>query len=449
MGVRVFPSSAYTELSCINGFMSTSLFALIARGRAIMELKQSLSGVLPLSEQYTVLHWQSKTRETHGLVSGTSLPTFKVQHFITLAHNDKIFYGLELFVYLTVFEGSHVEQMLFVSKADTNGENDSKASIGLVTQHCVEHVLRIPMAEYFKEVIPKDATRPKYGPNTISRFTGTRKALDILLRRHTGELETPEAVRPYTMKDFPRELKTKIALFTRSEPQYLFPCSSENPSKHILDGESLLKWWLRVLDPVLTSQFETHRAFLRIPSEDDKVIQRYLTPLRGNWSIGDVFGSDPKDIAVFKIPLFPDDPKARFLEHLCVESRVKAVSVAQFWEELQMRQEFRLGVIVSVIGVEGKLKPSLADSSTGLICSYKMLKALKNFITGEDFHDDEGALESYKNVISYLESKKGEGYTDTLKVTGTYVKPQRAVEARVNTITVNNLTTLVRKKQKK
>jgi regulator of Ty1 transposition protein 109 len=413
-----------------------------------MSLADSIKASLPKNKEYTVFHWQSKPRDTHPLVTKQRATTVKVEHFISLAHNEKVFYALEIFVYITLFE-NHTEQLLFVSKADTNGQNESKVSIQMVTRSIIEHLLRIPVLNYLHDIIPKSASSVRYVKDAINRLTPTKEALRILLQRHLGQLSTPEQIKPYTITQYQPKIVTKIALFTRSEPQYLFPSSSDNPSKHILDGEGLLKWWLRTLDPIVSTQFDECGAYLRIPAEDDKIIRRYLSQMTSNWSIGDMFGGVDDDVAVFKVPLFPDDPKTRFLEHLCVESRIKKVTVRQFWEELQIRQEFRLGAVVSVIGIEGSLTPGKGKEG-GLICSHKQLKRLKNFITGEDFHDEEGALESYRNIVNYLELNQTLEYLKGLTTKGQYVKPPVAMPARTTpTVGVNVLTTLVRKKQKK
>lgn len=423
-----------------------------------MQLKDAISHVLPKDRQYDVLHWQSTSRDTHPLVTqkkgstSDQIKTIKCEHFITLAHDECIFFGLEIFVYITIdYKRQRTEKLLFVSKADTTGHNSTKVKIGLVTSEIIKYLLQIPLKAYLASIIPKEATQTTYDKSTISRYTSTKEALGILLKRHTGQWHKPETVKPYSITDYPTPVHSRIALFTRSEPQYLFPESSKVPTKHVLSGEGLLKWWLKAIDPIIHEIYESHTAFLRIPAEEDKVIQRYLAPLESNWGIGDMFtqGTD-KDIAVFKVPLFPDDPKARFLEHLVVENRATSVTVKQFWEELQMRQEFRLGVTVSVIGVDGVLKHDEEIRESGIVLSHKKFKQLKNYITGDDYSDEEGGAEAYKNVMNYLESIVGDV---PVSVTGQYIPPAPK-PVSINTIdpkrtAVNNLSTLVRKKQKK
>ena len=48
--------------------------------------------------------------------------------------------------------------------------------------------------------------------------------------------------------------KLVISLFARSQTQYLFPGSADNGSKHVLDDRQLIKWWARVLDPIIQKE---------------------------------------------------------------------------------------------------------------------------------------------------------------------------------------------------
>ncbi|CCH43128.1 Histone acetyltransferase [Wickerhamomyces ciferrii] len=450
-----------------------------------MSLKESISRVLPKDKEYELFHFQSKPRETHPLVSQKSsssiqsdqIKTIKIEHFITLAHESLIFFGIELFIYITINHLENTtEKLLFVSKADTNGQNVSNAKIGPITQVILNHIIQIPIDNYLQEIIPKNPiesteTENTINSKTITKSTGTKEALKILLERHRGNYIKPQVIQPYKISNYPKPIKTKISLFTRSEPQYLFPSSGENPKKHVLGGEGLLKWWLKILDSLILNTFQNDENLqlkLQIPAEDPKIIERYFKNLQNNnWKVGDIFNGNDKDLALYKIPLFPDDPKARFLEHLVVENRAKNVDLRQFWIELQARQEFRLGVTVSVIGIEGFLKTvdNHNDNNDSILLSRRHFKKLKNYITGEDYSDTEGALESYKNIDNYLESQLDQS---GMKIIGNFVKPVKpdnlttatTTSSTVNVLTpvrrkakeqpvINNLTTQVRKKQKK
>jgi regulator of Ty1 transposition protein 109 len=379
-----------------------------------MKLAEYLKHSLPSNKEYKVLHLQSNPRETHPLVtqqqrpSPTDTKTIKVQHFIALVHDDLIFFALEVFIYVTINHTEETtESILFISKVDTNGQNHTKVRIRLITTEVIKYLLQIPIDTYLQNIIP-ETLHPRASPTSITHSTSTKTALKILISRLRGASPPRETIKPYSIS-IPSQYRhlTKITLFTRPEPQYLFPNSGTNPNKHCLTGDELLKWWLQVLDAVLLDSFVAGEssAKLRIPAEEESNIARNLTHLKfSNWSVGDIFsGANEKELAVYRIPLLPDDPKTRFLEHLVVEGRFGSVSVDQFWNELQIRQEFRLGVTVSVIGVEGHLKRSDQVFETGLLLSHRDFKKLKTYVVGEDYSTDEGAVEACGNVVDYLE----------------------------------------------
>lgn len=418
-----------------------------------MSLNERLSNCLPKDKSYTVLHYQNTPRETHPVVTPSSdtskFQTFKAEHFITLAHEGVLIFAIEIYVYITLnMTRNQTEVLLFVAKADTTGFNDTKVRVGLVTRAIIEYLLNIPVSHYFHEIVPKHAY--KYDADSITKFTSTKDALKILLERKQGTRKIPVKIQKYSIKDYPSRIIHKISFFTRAEQQYIFPYSGDNGKKHVLSGADLLKWWIHIVDEVVLANFESDTlATLCIPGEDPLITKKYLSPLKySNWSVGDIFHAKGEDTAVFKIPLFPDDPKGRFLEHLVVENRVKKVNTSQFWQELQIRQEFRLGVTVSVVGVEGKLNGFKKSDADGLIqLPYRDFKKLKDYITGEEYHDEEGATDALGSSLDYLRML---GYEEIQEVEGKWVRPVKKIEGQptVNVLPVNNLSMLVRKKKK-
>ncbi|KAI9857760.1 MAG: hypothetical protein M1824_004716 [Vezdaea acicularis] len=183
-----------------------------------------------------------------------------------------------------------------------------------------------------------------------------------------------------------------ISLFARAQDQYLFPGSIENPEKHVLDDRGLVKWWGRVLDPILRRCPEDMQQPLETEEEKDKGLwttcsskaylivpgfDRYETlsmfprsvredPIdRKRWKNGHPLqllcpdqGLPPRCL----IPHFPDDPKSRYLVELDDEisekshsqnstsqgpSEWKSVkSLEQFWEMMAFRQECSAGRLV-------------------------------------------------------------------------------------------------------
>ncbi|KAF2276552.1 uncharacterized protein EI97DRAFT_43866 [Westerdykella ornata] len=201
--------------------------------------------------------------------------------------------------------------------------------------------------------------------------------------------------------------KLVISLFARAQDQYLFPASVENPNKHVLDDRGLIKWWCKVLDPLirehkveedaknlterlaqskngkenvksLKSEY-TAKGYLVIPGFDAYDTLRY-TPLPSSsgprrWvashpllKIAPHPGAPPRCL----VPHFPDDPKSRFLDELDEElpdARTEEMSqlggtpsrsngqwksvktLDQFWEMMAFRQECSSGRITGFIWV--------------------------------------------------------------------------------------------------
>lgn len=198
--------------------------------------------------------------------------------------------------------------------------------------------------------------------------------------------------------------KLVISLFARAQDQYLFPASIDNKKKHVLDDRGLVKWWCKVLDPIIweyqaeedrkpfqerlakgdgsgsaTTSGTTAKGYLVIPGYEPYDTLRYIpappvpnTPRR--WAathpllqIAPHPAAPPRCL----VPHFPDDPKARFLDELDEElpdrgegavvdggtpSRSNGMwksvkTLDQFWEFMAFRQECSSGRIVGFIWV--------------------------------------------------------------------------------------------------
>lgn len=403
-----------------------------------MGLEECLRGSLPLGSVFDLLHLQSVPRETSPIVhpepkevqddkleNSTNSNTIKTQHFFALCNNEKIVYALEVVVYFKINSSyKPAEKLIFVSKADTNGYSDVHVNIGKVTKSLLLYLLTIDPEHYLKKVKP--LVRPKLNKyQLIRKRTPITKALKILSERKLKGINSRVSIPEkelFVSFPTPKDICTKISLFTRAEPQYLFSNSSRNPSKHVLTGEKLLKWWIKIIDEVVHECFDkTTIATLQIPGEETRIISNYLkNKLFTNWQVGDIFCKSPDDIALYRIPLFPDDPKGRFLEHLIQDGRIHQVTVSTFWTELQARQEFRLGSTVSVIGVSGTFEgPVITPPSAEIIIpeSKRRFKNLKNYIIGEEYDTVEGSEEAYMNICDYLASKTDHAM---IHITGTY-----------------------------
>lgn len=190
--------------------------------------------------------------------------------------------------------------------------------------------------------------------------------------------------------------KLVITLFARAADQYLFPGSVENPNKHVSDDRQLIKWWCRVLDPILKQYQEpqeglqfsqeqksqtdpTAQAYLSVPGEESILSflpsdVRINPSLRKRWKHGHPLretSSFPAAPPRCLVPHFPDDPKARFLDELDAELPDAAPpgqvaespskrgtgqwqsvkTLEQFWEMMAFRHECSSGRLVGFIWI--------------------------------------------------------------------------------------------------
>ncbi|KAF2427530.1 hypothetical protein EJ08DRAFT_735991 [Tothia fuscella] len=228
-------------------------------------------------------------------------------------------------------------------------------------------------------------------------------SLATIPRGHVSPLRAiPSTFISYLVEHRQRpNVRLVVSLFARASDQYLFPRSVQNKAKHVSDDRQLVKWWCRVLDPVLrdypaeddhTSSVEEEesntkaQAYLIVPGEDSILSflpqdVRLNTSLRKRWKHAHPLreiSSSPAAPPRCLVPHFPDDPKARFLNELDDElpdstgnvtespskrgsGQWKSVkSLEQFWEMMAFRQECSSGRLVGFIWVV--FTPSDVDS---------------------------------------------------------------------------------------
>ncbi|KAL8655821.1 MAG: hypothetical protein Q9226_002885 [Calogaya cf. arnoldii] len=311
-------------------------------------LKSKLAASLPKPQRFLIHHLSTPPSPSPALYSAPpgQIPekTTCECHFlsVTIRHNDRRvqIFALEVLVYAT-----QDLITLFVSKADSTG---------------FIHLLKLPK--------------------------GTLSPL-----RTISSVFITHLVENRQRKD--RQLV--VSLFARSQDQYLFPGSIENTGKHVLDDRGLIKWWCRVLEPVLQSSNSdpepwlkkepghlTAKAYLRVPSCDLHETRSFFPPhvrrnptLLSKWHpnrdpLRDLGGRSPMAPERCLIPRFPDDPKSRFVDELDEEltepppdsqkkqspskgkrpGRWKSVrSLEQFWELMAFRQECSSGRLVGFL----------------------------------------------------------------------------------------------------
>jgi hypothetical protein len=174
----------------------------------------------------------------------------------------------------------------------------------------------------------------------------------------------------------------KIQLFARSQPQYIFPFSATNGRKHILDDTQLIKWWLRVLSPL------NGLGKVYIPGVDEHKLQSYY-PAKGNWECEPPGGRDglAKDV----IPVFPDDPKARFLHDLKGNGVLGTTTVKQFWELMEHRQECSSGRLVGFISMTIDRTERMENPEAGVVVNEKQFIRAYEMILNGEYSSEEAA----------------------------------------------------------
>ncbi|KAL2265933.1 hypothetical protein VTJ83DRAFT_5285 [Remersonia thermophila] len=226
-------------------------------------------------------------------------------------------FAVEVFVFTTAYQTT-----LFVSKADSTG---------------YLHLLGLP----------KDA------PSPIRQVCTTFLAylLDHRRRNH---------------------VQSVVNLFARAQSQYLFPGSVHNSGKHVLDDWGLVRWWCRVLNPLIEvsrkGSWAGTKGYLLVPGLEEGEMRAFIprTPGSGeNWTIGhplERISHHTRDLGRVPprclIPGYPDDPKARFRDELDEEVSNQKQNIAawksvrsleQFWEMMAFRQECSSGRLTGFI----------------------------------------------------------------------------------------------------
>ncbi|KAH8895507.1 hypothetical protein GQ53DRAFT_744108 [Thozetella sp. PMI_491] len=312
-------------------------------------LLERLSTVLPKGYKFGVYHLSTPPTRTDALYSAPpgERPdkTYWENHFLAVSVDapseapvgskraspgaeeakdttKKVFVlALEVFIFTTAYSTT-----LFVSKADSTG---------------YLHLLKLP----------------KGTPSPIREVTAA--FIDHLIenRRREGT-------------------QLVISLFARAQDQYLFPLSVENKGKHVLDDRGLVKWWCRVLDPLLAGErelgpWESRKGYLTVPGLEQNETRFFLPRPSAAPATSWVLGHPMEQISHYTrefdwvpprclIPRYPDDPKSRFRDELDDESlqsteatgRWNSVqTLEQFWEMMAFRQECSSGRLTGFIWV--------------------------------------------------------------------------------------------------
>lgn len=197
--------------------------------------------------------------------------------------------------------------------------------------------------------------------------------------------------------------KVVISLFARAQSAYLFPGSADDKSKHVLDDRQLIKWWARVLDPIIDRESSaestedtevSYQGYITVPGYAGNELKRSFMPpsststesnprwLAGHplLELGQTRGVPEHAPPRCFLPRFPDDPKARFIQDLDDEIGLSEDSKVQsspkkaksgmwnsvrdldrFWEAMEFRQECSSGRVVGFLWLVISPKQSDAD----------------------------------------------------------------------------------------
>lgn len=441
-------------------------------------LNSMLSKYLKLSHNYILFNFMTTKKSVPVIYKPKDkkpLLVTKTTHFCVLFTEDKVpLLAIEVFTYCTFYKDK-IERLIYVSKADTTGLPGSKyVNVGKFVTQYLKWICNIPIEILISKLkIKKPNQHLKQYNNNNNEiknenifFSETQYKLNILKKIASGLIDDHTLLSSHDYLNTidylillgmnlnlleNQNISTKLVLFTRSEGQYLFPESMKNHDKHILDGKLLLKWWLKNINNFV-NEWNNCKKFLNVLNSEKREIMKYFPS--NDWIVGNVYDFDKdnkinnSELAIYNIPLLPDDPKGRFLEHLVVEGRSKKVKCKQYWQELSIRQEFSFGAIVGLIGIYGYIdKTNLLNNK---IEDFNFLKP-KNFqsvielITSKNYSDksDWGLLYDELNEIQEIKQSYIKGlceFTDNKR---------QMDESVVKEVKVNTLLCVKRRKKVK
>lgn len=192
--------------------------------------------------------------------------------------------------------------------------------------------------------------------------------------------------------------KVQLQLFAKSQPQYLFPFSSQNGNKHVASDKALVKWWIKIVDGLCKDRTDAVR-YLIIPGFEDNEIRRYVSK---DWIVGHPYDSEARAADVIR--RYPDDPKSRFLEQLESDKAIET-TVAEFWELMAHRQEMasghEIGFITLCVDNEHEEDERLDQ---GCELSERMYQKINATIKSESFIDREATFKATEKFISAVKS---------------------------------------------
>ncbi|KAK8054727.1 hypothetical protein PG994_009794 [Apiospora phragmitis] len=142
-----------------------------------------------------------------------------------------------------------------------------------------------------------------------------------------------------------KHIQCIINLFARAQSQYIFPGSVKNGGKHVLDDRGLVRWWCRVLNPLLeppggsTPEWEQVHGYLIVPGleqYDTRLLLPRTQKAKDNWTL-----KDPLE----RISPYTSDPATQRLTGGWPTPK----TLDTFWELMSHRQECSSGRLTGFI----------------------------------------------------------------------------------------------------
>jgi regulator of Ty1 transposition protein 109 len=307
-------------------------------------LQRRLEVVLPKGHQFSIYHLSTPPSKSAPLCSAPPKErpdrTCCESHFLNVAINVPVneqnsssqngnssgspkrvlVFGVEILIYTTSYTTT-----LFVSKADSTG---------------YLHLLNLPNGT----------------PSPIREVCAAFISHLAEKRRRRGK-------------------QLVISLFARAQNQYLYPGSIDYSGKHVLDDRGLVKWWCRVLSPILESPpsgtlppWNSTRGYLVVPGLDLHEMRAFVPrDALSSWSLTHPLEQISHYTKEFDwvpprclIPRYPDDPKSRFRDELDEEAATSGAmqntgswksvkTLDMFWEMMSFRQECSSGRMTGFI----------------------------------------------------------------------------------------------------
>ena len=167
-----------------------------------------------------------------------------------------------------------------------------------------------------------------------------------------------------SISDFLPPGNTRIHIFSRSQPQYLFH-KSIGSHKNVLNDIQLMRWWSRTLSVCHWQSNVQKNGFWFVPGEDANTMPK---PPAGNhilWHWGHPFLNGEKALASKVIPRFEDDIKLKTLQF----STDPNTTINEFFQILSLSGECSAGRTAAIFVIDLGQTKRMSEIQERLITS--------------------------------------------------------------------------------